>query len=116
MNVSFKGIGEMAVTFKTTGTVKIGDPVKLSANGTVTACSEDDRFCGIVLFTSGDGFATVQLKGYTVAEYSGSAPSVGFGYLLADGDGGVAVDADKTGDEYLIIEVDTTAGTVGFYM
>ena len=114
MNVSFGGIGEIAATFKTSGTVNKGNLVKMASGGTVAACAEDDRFCGVALSVAADGFATVQLRGFARVGYTGTAPTVGYAKLLAGAANKVAADDD--GDEYLVIEVDTSASTVGIYM
>ena len=113
MSISFGGIGEMCVTMKTSGTVAKGSPVKLCANGTVTACSAGDRLVGVVVDKAEDGYATVQLAGFAEVGYTGTAPSVGFGLLGADGSGGVKTVASG-GGEYVIVTVDTAAKTVGF--
>ena len=118
MGVSFNGIGQMAVTFETAANVEDGYPVKMSANGKVESCSAGDRFCGIALFTAGDGYGTIQLKGYVKAEYTGTAPTIGYGHLTAAASGKVQTDSGTddgyTGGEYLITDVNTTDKTVGF--
>ena len=115
MSVSFGGMGDITATFKTYGTINAGSPVKLYGNGTVQACADGDRFCGIATYVAEDGHATVQLGGYVSIGYSGaSAPTVGYGRLMADGAGKAEAAADTYGGEYLIVEVDTTAKTVGF--
>ena len=128
MSVSFGGMGEFIATFKTNGVVAAGNPVKMQGNGTVQACSNGDRFCGIAIAVADDGYATVQLGGYVKATYSGSAFSVGHAYAVAASDGKVKADAGTdigtdpdtitkyTGSEVLVIDVDTTAKTVGFIM
>lgn len=119
MSVSFDGIGEMAVTFEATADVKAGYPVKMSGNCKVDVCNDGDSMSGVAIYVSEDNYATVQLKGYISMEYSGTtAPAVGYCYFLADGTGKVKVDtaAEKTGREYLVVDVDATAKTVGFYM
>ena len=115
MSVSFGGIGEIAATFMTSGTIKAGDTVKMAASGTVTACAAGERFCGVVLGGESGGHAAVQVGGYVKLPYTGSAPTVGYGCLEAAGDGKVQVDADGT-SEVLIVDVDTAAETVGFFM
>jgi hypothetical protein len=99
----------------------------------VDACSADDRFFGIALYVDGDGYAAVQTSGYVTVSYTGTAPDVGYGYLLAASDGKVKKDAGSentftdslsasvnitryTGGEYLIAEVDTTNTKVGFFI
>ena len=53
---------------------------------------------------------TVQYRGFVTLPYSGTAPSVGYGILAADGAGGVK--GAQSGESYLIVNVDTTAKTV----
>ena len=114
MSVSFSGIGEIAVTFETDGTAAAGGPVKMKSNGTVAACAAGDKFCGVALAVSEDNHATIQIGGYTVCTYDGTAPTVGFGIIAAAADGKVKTAED--GRECLIVDVDKTQKTVGFYM
>ncbi|MEA4946652.1 MAG: hypothetical protein VB058_03705 [Oscillospiraceae bacterium] len=58
--------------------------------------------------------ATVKLDGFVTVPYTGAAPAVGFSALSADAAGGVRVNA--AGREYLVLEVDTAAKTVGFIL
>lgn len=113
MSVSFKGIGENVVTFKTS-TAVAGKPVTMSANDTVAVSAKDDLFCGVCISVE-DGYAAVQTSGYVELPYTGTtAPSVGYCTLVADGTSGVVVDED--GRALLVINVDTTAKKVGFMM
>ena len=116
MSVSFGGIGEMAVTFAAAEDVTNGSPVKVSKSGEVSACAANERFCGVALYVSEDGYATVQMGGYVEMEYTGTAPKLGFTHLVAAEDGKVAADTAATGGEYLVVDVDETASTVGFIM
>ena len=117
MSVSFGGIGSVVATFKADSEIKCGCPVAMAGNGKVEECDEEDRFCGVSLGTAEDGHAAVQLGGYVKLSYSGTtAPTVGYEYLIADGDGGVCVDEDEAGGEYLVIDVDTTNKIVGIIM
>lgn len=115
MKVSFEGFDEKVLSFisDSTAAPKTGEVVKISANGTVSACDEEDDFIGAVI-AADDDFAVVQVGGYIKLPYSGTAPTVGYGILVADDDGGVA--SNDEGKSYLIIDVDTTAGTVGFIL
>ena len=108
MKVSFDGIGERLVTFISNNVTK-GHVVKVSAAGTVSECSEEDAFDGVALFVEG-GYAAVRLGGFVTVGYSGTAPAIGRATLVADGDGGV--EADEDGETYLVVDRDTTAGTV----
>ena len=112
MAITFGEIGKQYVTFESDD-AEAGQVCKMSANGTVTVCEEDDGFIGVVDSIRG-GFASVVLNGYVELPYSGTAPSVGFATLLADGEGGVC--ADEDGREYLIVNVDTTAGKIGLFL
>ena len=112
---SYEGIGQWAATFACSS-VSVGQVVKVSSNGTVSACSAEDAFGGMVLAVSRGGDAcTVALGGMVTADYSGeSAPTVGWCTLSADGTGGVA--ADEDGRAYLVVDVNTTDKTVTFVM
>ena len=115
MKLSFEGIGQWAATFACDGAAE-GELVKLTANGTVGACSAGDPFCGQVLSVARTGDAcTVALGGMVTAGYSGSAvPAIGWCALSSDGDGGVK--ADSAGRAYLVVDVDTAAKTVTFVL
>lgn len=113
MKVSFEGIGEQVISFAAESGVSAGLPVKLSANGTVAAADSGGRFMGVCIAAE-DGFAEVRTAGYVELKYSGTAPAVGYANLAADADG--KVKAASTGGEYLVLKVDSAAGTVGFIM
>ncbi|MBQ2842057.1 MAG: hypothetical protein IJE72_03380 [Clostridia bacterium] len=112
MSVSFNGFNENTATFKANEEIKGGTPVRMSESDTVTACENGDKFCGIAVECSG-GYASVQLSGTVTAEYSGTAPEVGYTSLVSDGNG---VTSSDGGREYLVISVDETASTVTFIM
>lgn len=114
MKVSFNGFNETVATFETETEIAQGKLVKMSANGTVEACVADDAFIGVTVKSESDA-ASVQLKGYAKLTYSGtSAPSVGYNKFSSDANGNLTVDTD--GKEYLVIDVDTTAKTVGIML
>ena len=135
MTVSFEGMGESIATFYNTSTeanrASAGLPVKMSGNGEVSKCADGDGFIGACL-SGDDDFVSVRTGGYVRMTYSGAAPTVGYCRLAANGDGGVKLDAGSavtvtvsgtaydttgktySGGEYLVLEVDTTAHTVGF--
>lgn len=121
MTVSFEGIGTNLITFYNASASNAkaakGGMVKLTAAGTVGKCADGDRFCGLAV-SADDDFAGVQTAGYVTVAYTGTAPAVGYAHLLANGAGGVKLDsaATKTGGEFLIVSVDTTAKTLGFVM
>ena len=66
MSVSYEGIGQWAATFACGG-VREGQVVKVSGNGTVSACEAGDRFCGTALAVSRDGTACTVALGYILA-------------------------------------------------
>jgi len=113
MNVSFEGIGQWAATFACDDNVERGQVVKMTDNGIVGPCGANDAFCGMAAFTAGDGTAcSVILGGMVTASYSGTAPSVGWANLSADGNGGVKVNSD--GRAYLVVAVDSISKTATF--
>ena len=108
MKISYEGMGQWAATFAC-GDVDVGEAVKVSENDTVAACSADDAFCGVVFAKARTGDAcTVQLGGAVEVPYSGTAPTVGYAALAADGSGGVKVAAGAK--ERLVLAVDSAAG------
>ena len=113
-DVSFKGIGANGVTFKsalTRGSDE-GKVVKVSANDTVALCDDGDLFAGVVkTIAESDGAAVVQTKGFVTVSYSGTAPTLGWCVLDADGAGGVT----KTGSRsYEVVNVDSSNNLVTF--
>lgn len=114
MRVSYEGIGQWAATFACEQ-AKEGQMVKICGNGEVGGCSAGDSFCGQVLSVGRDGGAcAVALGGMVTAGYSGTAPSLGWCGLAANGKGGVQAAAD--GQTYLVADVDETAQTVTFVL
>ena len=113
MAISFGSIGEKYVTFLAADSAKKGEVCKVSANGTVAGCEEDDEFCGLVRELEG-GHAGVQLGGYMEVACSGTLPSVGYAILAADGNGGVA--EAETGKTCLVVFADSTAGVIGLFL
>ena len=116
MTVSFKGVGEQVLTFASNSTTPAaaGKPVKMSGNGEVTVCAAGDRLCGVALTVS-DGLAAVQTGGVITIGYTGTAPSVGYAQLAADGSSGVKTVASG-GAVYLVLAVNSTAATVTFIL
>lgn len=112
MAVSFGGFNENTATFKVSGEIENGMPVKMSESGTVEACADGDAFCGICRGADGS-YAAIQLSGAVKSTYSGADPECGYAKLAASADG---VKVSDGGREYLIVEVDTDAVTVTFLM
>lgn len=113
MKVNFNGIGDKTVTFKAENVTE-GAVCKVSANGTVTACTSGELFAGVARHIRA-GYADVQLGGYAQLAYTGStAPKLGWCGLSADGSGGVKADAD--GRQYLVVEMDASKGTLSVFL
>ena len=117
MKVSFEGIGESVVTFlnNEANGAKAGDTVKVSGSGEVRACADGDRFAGVSLWSDKDA-AAVQVQGFVTMPYTGTAPALGFSRLACSGGGYVKSVTGTSGGEYLVLEVDTSAKTVGFIL
>ena len=112
MNVAFNGYGEGVMTFEAASGVTAGSPVEITANGRVAAVTSG-AFCGICTGVR-SGYAAVQLSGYVNVPSSGS---ISLGYQKLGAATGGKVKADSTnGREYLVVDVDSTANTVGFIL
>lgn len=109
MTVSFEGVGQVCATFMGGGLTE-GHVVKLTGSGTVGACAADDAFCGVAVCCKDDA-CTVQVGGFVSVGYTGTAPTVGWKALAADGSGGVKA-VTSGGVTCLVADVDTTAKTV----
>lgn len=108
-SISMQGIGAAHLTAKKGTAATAGYPCHFTANDTVANSASAGAFSGVVEGVRGS-LVTVQFRGFVTLPYSGTAPSVGYGILVANGSGGVK--SAQSGDSYLIVNVDTTAGTV----
>ncbi len=114
MAISFEAIGEKMVTFAAGSGLAAGKVCKVTANGTVGACNEDDGFCGVVSRVRG-GLASVIMAGYVELSYSGeTAPSLGYAVLAADKNGDVVPAA--AGRTCLVVHVDAAQKRVGLFL
>ena len=109
MNISFEGVGQVCATFLGSGLTD-GQVVKMTDNCTVGACGADDSFCGVAMCCKDDA-CTVQVSGFVSVSYTGTAPTLGWCGLAADGKGGVKKTAND-GVARLVTDVDTTAKIV----
>lgn len=114
MNISLNSFHSQQATFLADSLVKVGCPVVMSSNLKVTFAGTGKNLCGFCTDLR-DGYATVKLCGYCTASYTGTAPSVGYAMLASDGEGGVKT-VTTGGRTMLVINVDTTANTVGFIL
>ena len=115
MKVSYEGIGALYATFSC-GALTEGAPVRVSAAGTAAACGKGNEIAGVVKAVSrGKDACSVQLRGFVTLPYSGTAPSLGYNALVADGSGGGKV-SDSSARQRLVVEVDAAAGQVTFLL
>ena len=112
MNISLEGFDERIATFETTSSSPEGKTVAISANGRVQTVTSG-AFCGICRSVR-EGYAAVQLGGYVRVGYTGEL-SVGYQKLAAASGGKVTVDTTN-GREYLVVDVNSTAGTAGIIL
>ena len=113
MNISIKGYGENTATFVTDGVVCASHVVKLADNLTVSPCDAGDKFVGTAVYVKNE-YACVQLDGYVTLAYTGTAPTVGYCALVADGNGGVKT--GTAGREYLVTDVNEITKTAGIIL
>ncbi|MBQ7255233.1 MAG: hypothetical protein IJS31_03180 [Oscillospiraceae bacterium] len=111
--ITFDSIHADSVTFEAASGFAGGAVCKITANGTVGACSAGDFFCGVA-GTPRKGCVGVQMSGYAVLPYTGSAPALGNTVLAANGSGGVK--AADSGRACCVVTVDTAAKTVGLFL
>ena len=108
MSISYKGILENVVTFKTETTLQEGDLVKISANDTVAKCTDGDLVDGIVV-NVGDGIVSVQVRGFMTVKIA-SALTLGYTNIEASGSN-VVETAETGGRPCTVINYSTTSGT-----
>lgn len=114
MSISLHELDARCVSMAAAAGLEVGDLCKISAAKTVAKTASGDVPFGLVVGLRG-GVATVQMGGYVTLPYSGTAPTVGFGKLAADGSGGMKT-VSSGGRDYFICEVDAVAGTVGLFL
>ena len=113
MAIHFEGLGERKMTFTAASSAAKGIVCKLSANNTAAGCSAGDVFFGVVESVRG-GKAAVITEGYAEVGYTGTAPSLGYNILAANGSGGVK--GAESGKNCLVVSVDTTNKIVGMFL
>ncbi len=115
MSVSFGGIGNIFATFDADPGLSPNSLVKIVDNNMVSWCEEDDLFSGWCTEVTGDGHATVQLRGYFEVYYDPeNQPSLGICKLACADD--LTVAASEDGIECLVINIDETNNTVGLFI
>ena len=114
MAISFEAIGERMVTFAAGTGLKEGKVCKMTANGTVGACGENDSFIGVVSSVRG-GAANVVMGGYVEVSYAGTTtPALGYAVLATDENGEVV--PATTGRTCLVVHVDAASKKIGLFL
>ncbi len=120
--VEFEGIGAAYATFKAADAIKTavtasgvgyieGKAVTITGNDEVGFGANGAPLLGKALKYEGDGYLSVQYKGYTVLPgVSGSLPTAG-NFLVVDGAGAVKASTGAVGPARAI-SVDSTYNTV----
>ena len=114
MSVSFKGINEQVVTFRTEEELAPGTLVTVSDNGTVSPCAASGKIVGVVV-SCRESLAAVQIAGFVTLPYSGSAPALGVTAIAAASETKIKADATN-GKLVTVVETDTAALTAGILL
>ena len=109
MDINFNGFKENVLTFACDNTVEEGGLVMMTSSGKVTKAAENSNFVGVCVGVR-DGYAAVQLEGYTEAAKIGTI-NVGYNKLTAAAEG---VKTGSSGIERLVIYSDES--TVGIIL
>jgi hypothetical protein len=108
MNVSYEGIGYLAVTIPAANCTA-GHVGKVNAAGMADVCLTGEHIDGLVEARE-NGNARMQIEGFAEIAYTGTQPNAGRVKLSSDGKGGVK--HDENGREYLIMYVNEVDSTV----
>ena len=113
MSISFDSIGQQCVTASADASLVTGAVCKFISNSTVSACADGNPIHGFVENIRGKN-ATVTVRGFVTAAYSGTTPTVGYCALAGAASNKVKV---LTGaKEYLVVNVNTAKNTVTFLL
>lgn len=98
---------------KYTGAMKVNIPVRINANDTVTPASNGNDIIGVCVKILSETECLIALRGSVVTlAYSGTTePSLGYNYLVGDGDGGVKL-ADSAACYSLVWSKDAESKTI----
>ena len=108
-SISMQGIGAQYLSAKKGATGTVGYPCHFSASSTVVNTARNGTLVGVIVGVRGS-LVAVRYRGFVTLPYSGSAPSIGYSILVADGSGGVKT--AQSGVSYLVASVDSSAKTV----
>lgn len=95
------------------GAMKVSIPVRVISNDTVSNASKGNDIVGVCVQILSASECVIALRGSVVTlSYSGTpAPSLGYNYLVADGDGGVKL-ADSSACNSLVWSNDEENKTI----
>lgn len=109
MNVLLNGFETNEATFRTMSTILTKRAVALKETGDVYYPDRGGPFTGIAS-TYRDGIASVVMKGYAVATFKDTVPSVGICKLVTGSMGTLEVD-EENGTPYTVVGVDLASKT-----
>jgi len=114
MSIFLNGIDAKYITMEAGETLTPGKVCYTQSNWIASDAPDEETFIGVTKAVRGE-LATVQIAGYITLPYTGVIRAPGFHFLCANGEGGVKV-AELGGREYLVVEVDEQAGTIGLFL
>ncbi len=109
MNALLNGFETNEATFKTASAIFTNRAVALKNTGEVYYPDRGEPFTGIASAYR-DGVASVVMKGYAVASFKDTVPSVGICRLVTGSMGNLEVD-EENGTPYTVVGVDVTNKT-----
>lgn len=116
MSVSYNGFDVKCITFEKKPSAEIipGDLVAQGADGYIVKVSANASFFGVATCVR-DNFVTVQVKGYTELEYTGSTAPSGLCKLVSNGAGKVSVDSSTTSvnPARMVLKLDEAGKRIG---
>lgn len=110
MNALLNGFETKEATFRTSSTTLAHRAVALKSTGTVYYPDRGTPFTGIVADYR-DGVASVVMKGYAVASFKDTLPTVGICKLSVGSMGNLEVD-EENGTPYTVVGVDVANRTL----
>ena len=114
MNALLNGFETSEATFRTASTLFLNRAVALKSTGEVYYPDRGAPFTGIVA-SYRDGVASVIMKGYAVATFKDTIPTVGICKLSPGSMGNLEVDQEN-GTPYTVVGVDLTSKTLEFIL
>lgn len=114
MKTFFNGFESNEATFKAVSDIPAGRAVALQSTNEVYYPVNSTDFTGIVNACK-DGYASVVMKGYAVAAFKDTLPTVGICKLAPTSSGYMEVD-EANGKAYTVVGVDTKEKTIEFIL